>query len=310
MQVSVLIATYKRINILSKTLNSFLELETNAIDWEILIADNADDLKTKNLVESFSLSLPIKYFVEKRRGKNFALNTLLPHAKGQLFVFTDDDIIASPNWLETICEASKKWNSISVFGGKILPDWPEKVDLSMFFEINERLKNCIFCIINHNCEEGVCPIDEIWGPNFVVRRAIFDNGWTFNTNIGPSSGKNYIMGSESEFLIRLGEAGYHAVFLPKSVVHHQIRKEQLTKKWLYSRAFRMGKTSMYNDIMQCVEIFGVPRHLFRQFLSLLLKRVVTFFSFNQSKSLEYALLFWQTFGKIQQSYLNNKTSTK
>ena len=99
MDISVILATYKRSEILAKTLQSFCSLETDGLEWEVLVVDNAGDLDTRKTVHRYQQHLPLKYLVEITAGKNNALNHAVKKARGSLFVFTDDDVIAAPSWL-------------------------------------------------------------------------------------------------------------------------------------------------------------------------------------------------------------------
>ena len=74
MDISVIFATCNRNDILAKTLRSFCGISSEGLQWETVVVDNAGSDETRELVESFSESLPVRYLVEKRRGKNRALN--------------------------------------------------------------------------------------------------------------------------------------------------------------------------------------------------------------------------------------------
>ena len=113
MDISVILATYKRPEILSKTLQSFCALETEGLEWEVLVVDNAGDLDTRTTVYRYQHHLPLKYFIELAPGKNNALNHAVKKARGDLFVFTDDDIIADPRWLMEVWEGSKQQSEAS-----------------------------------------------------------------------------------------------------------------------------------------------------------------------------------------------------
>ena len=71
-------------------------MDTTGLDWEVVLVDNAGNDETASIARTFFSSLPVKLLVEKTPGKNNALNTALDHASGELFIFTDDDIIPDP----------------------------------------------------------------------------------------------------------------------------------------------------------------------------------------------------------------------
>ena len=102
MDISVIIATYKRAGLLKQTLESFVSLNTRDMIWQLIIADNAGDIETERVIRSYENRLPLQFLKSSKRGKNAALNGALSKAEGELFVFTDDDIIADPEWLKQL----------------------------------------------------------------------------------------------------------------------------------------------------------------------------------------------------------------
>ena len=92
MNISVLISTYKRHDILKKNLSSFQNLNTANLSWQLLVAGTPNDPETQNVLKSFQDKLPLHFIVVTRPGKNAALNRLVKLVQGQLIVFTDDDV--------------------------------------------------------------------------------------------------------------------------------------------------------------------------------------------------------------------------
>ena len=307
MDVSVILATYRRSDILSKTLKSLCGLNTDNLNWELIIIDNADDSNTQQLINQYFDQLPIKLIIETTPGKNNALNRALPLAKGKLFVFTDDDIIADSNWLIEIWEGSQRWKNCDMFGGRILPFWPE--GFYPYPAGNPYLIGA-YCIADWQLSESIYPADKIFGPNMAVRRSVFEKGWRFNTKIGPSQKKNYIMGSETEFVMRMEREGFKSVYLPNALVYHQIRPEQMKFSWLKKRAFRAGLGQANSDKTILSEtILGVPRYIFRWIL-------VTFFEYtiatirHHDDRYRLAMKLWLLFGKTVQYHKNNRSVSK
>ncbi len=119
MDISIILATYKRPNILQRTLESFSKLECDVMQWELWVVDNAGDPPTEVVVKYWADKLPINYLVEPEPGKNHALNRALPEVCGQLIVLTDDDIIAMPDWLVQLWQGAQRWPDHMAFGGRI-----------------------------------------------------------------------------------------------------------------------------------------------------------------------------------------------
>lgn len=298
MNISILIPTYKRVQLLAETLESLSLLDTQGLTWEILLIDNAGDEDTKALVEKFSKRLPISYVVEKKQGKNNALNFALPFAQGELLVFTDDDIIADRDWLKELWDGSRRWPDYDIFGGRVLPKWP--LGNYPFPDIDKNILVGTYAIADWNLAESPYNAEKIYGPNMVVRKRVFQNKWKFNTEIGPR-GKNYIMGSETELLSRLEKAGFKSVYLPKAVVYHQIREEQLGAKWLCQRAFKRGCGRVYHEnYPEVAMLFNIPRYLIKRIAKLFIKKAFSIFTFDKSKRLNVALKYWFIKGMIHQ----------
>ena len=283
LDVSIIFATFKRGDILSKTLESFLSLQTHEISYEIIVVDNASEKEARDLVESYCDKLPIRYLQESKPGKNSALITGLSASRADLLIFTDDDIVAQPDWLAQMVAGVSRHPEACLFGGKILPDYPKDYErYTKNLDLDHWFIPSAYVIADWGQEEGAIPAGRIWGPNMAVRKSVFESRISFNPNIGPN-GKNYVMGSETEFLQRASAAGFKSVYLPKAVVFHQIRREQLSMHWLLGRAYRAGRGQAATKTDKTsVRLFGIPRFLFKKYLQLAIKSF--FFRFANTKA--------------------------
>jgi glycosyltransferase involved in cell wall biosynthesis len=240
LDVSVLIATYNRAEILRQTLESMTHLDRDELLVEFVVVDNNSSDNTKEVIESFAGKLPIRYLFEPRPGKNCALNKALNEVPlGQLVVFTDDDVKPREDWLKAIITITNRWPGYNVFGGKIflilpynpVPKWvgDPSIPHSGLAAHDYADTECVYARTRYPN-----------GPNFWVRREVFTGGRTFNETVGPRP-RNYIMGSESFFLVQLEADGFRIVYSPQAVVGHRIRPEQLTLSHIRKRAFRSGR---------------------------------------------------------------------
>lgn len=295
MDISVIFSTFKRPKLLEETLNSFLSLQMKNLSWEIILVDNAGDRETEIVANKFTEILPLRFITVTKRGKNNALNRAIQEAQGKLFVFTDDDVIFDPNWLTEIWEGANRWPGNNVFGGKILPKFPE----GQVPPFDHPFLSGALAIADYDIPEGIYPAHRVWGPNMAVRGFLFKEGWKFNTAIGPDGSSTYVPGSEVEFTNRLEKAGNPAVYLPKSSVKHQIRSEQLDIKWLYGRAFRFGLEFSHEEEKSNLSmLFGVPRYLMRRIVKAYILVTLSFFIKDKKKRFDRGLLLRETRGRI------------
>jgi glycosyltransferase involved in cell wall biosynthesis len=307
MEVAVLLATCRRDGTLRSCLESLLRVEGSGFKWEALVVDNAGQQSTRELVESYRGQLNVRYLLEATPGKNNALNRALEEARGELLVFTDDDIVADPRWLHEMWRGAARWPEHAVFAGRILPKWPGAMGPP--FGINDPHIRAAFCIADWDLEEGPIASARVWGPNMAVRAGVFRSGIRFNAAVGPR-GSNYVMGSETELTCRLESQGMGAIYLPRSVVWHQIRSEQLTIKWLHGRAYRAGRGEAFSErgVSSVPQVLGVPRFLLRQLAEVGIARILARFRSDREEMLKLGMTYWRLRGILYQRIQERRNS--
>jgi len=265
LNISVILATCRRPSLLRQTLESLARTSYPKSDFEVLVCDNAGDEETRLVCRNFVERLPIRYLVETLPGKNAALNHALDHASGELLLFTDDDIVAEEDWLEEMWEGARRWPGHSVFGGRVLPLW---AGVPPSFVMASAHQGLLFAKLDPDIPEGLDEQFIPFGPNLAIRRSIFIEGHSYDPEIGPS-GRSYIMGSETDMLKRLRNSGYPPVYLPRSCVHHQIRPEQYSVRWLLRRCMNYGR--MRERLGEKELLSGQRKSLSRLGLNLLMR---------------------------------------
>jgi glycosyltransferase involved in cell wall biosynthesis len=261
--LSVLMATYNRATKLAVVLDAYLRLDPPPGGWHLFIVDNGSTDETKQVVASFRERLPLTYLFEPRRGKNMALNSTLPKVQGDLIVFTDDDAPPKLDWLTQLRSSADAHPEFSIFGGVTLPEWeapPEDWILSWAPLIPA------YAITSPDLKEGPTTYHNVYGLNMAIRRDVFNAGYRFDETIGPR-GKDYPMGSETEILQRLTQAGHQAWHCENAIVRHMIDKSQMSEKWVMRRAGRFGRGQFRLEGKLPAEPFriwfGIPRYLVR-----------------------------------------------
>jgi glycosyltransferase involved in cell wall biosynthesis len=255
--LTVFLATRNRADLLRNALNSFCNLQVPlARWWKVVVIDNCSTDNTEHVVRSFMTRLPVVYIFCEARGKNFALNAGLKQGDGDLYVFTDDDVIAHPKWLLELRKAADEHDDYMMFGGKVIPHWEsEPPEWMRYADMGPTFT------LTGDCPEGEINPRLVFGPNMAVRARAFAE-LTFDTTIGPS-GTSYAMGSETDLLIRLANKGYKAYHTPGAIVEHFIRKEQMDRKWIMRRAVRYGRGQYRMNPRPKLWWDWFPRHLIR-----------------------------------------------
>lgn len=279
--ISILFATYNGADTLPTMLEAFCHLNIPKLGWKIIAVDNASTDNTAEILKSFQKQLPITYLYEEKKGKNNALNLGLNELEGSLVVLTDDDIIPEKNWLIELDSCAKSQPGFEIFAGATKPHWPTNllpehlqfIPLSVAYGVTGGV----------NWQSGEIQPGEVFGANMMVRKDLFDKGAKFNTSVGPK-GLNYAMGSETEFTQRLASI-YKAkcFFCPTALVEHIIHPEQLSKKWIKSRAFKSGRGSSMKEYHKKINeknIFNIPFWLFLLYAK---KQILSWLSFFSSQ---------------------------
>lgn len=135
--ISVIIPTYKRNELLEKTLQSIVD--NNFKQVEVIIINDCLENDLSQIVKKFYNKLNIKWFFNKEHsGPASARNFGVKYAQGNLIAFIDDDIVVSKNWLSNGRQIfAKNQDIVGVVGKTILP----QNDFSHFFKhfmINEK----------------------------------------------------------------------------------------------------------------------------------------------------------------------------
>jgi glycosyltransferase involved in cell wall biosynthesis len=296
MKLTVLFATHNGSYTLPLMMDSFLKLkiiETFSLDI-VAVCNNCND-DSERILESYCEKLNIKVVQENRPGKNIALNTGIKYVQGDAVIIVDDDIIVDENWLIKYAVLFETQKDISIFGGTIAPFWVSPASEGLIESIPVEMA---YALTSNEYQTGEIDATRLFGPNMAVRKDIFDAGFSFSEDIGPASdNKNYVTGSETEFLKRCQKAGYRAYFDSNCIVHHIIRPWQMTQSWLNNRAFKGGKSVIEMQIgsgnipAYVYTVFGYPRWCIIKVFKLRIKALLkTFFGVKNAN--ELYKLYW------------------
>ena len=255
MDVSVILATRDRAELLEQTLHHLARQELGAIRWQVIVADNGSTDRTPEVLRAAAATLPLETVTEPVPGKNRALNRALPLARGRLLVFTDDDVVPEPSWIAELGAAAERWPDDAVFGGRILPIFPPGTPVWLQ---RHWFVGAAYAKYDLPQEEG--PTKPLpFGPNFMVRASAM-SGVQYEEEIGPR-GADYVSGSETELLLRLIRPGRRVIYVPRATVGHVVRPTQTEVDWLFGRSYRLGRCLVELGMVQqkpALRVAGVP----------------------------------------------------
>ena len=261
MDLSIAICTWNRADFLAQTLERLTLLHLPpGLRWEILVVNNRCTDHTDQVIEAFADRLPVRRLYEGRQGQSMARNLVLREFRGEKLVFTDDDVLASPNWVESLLEAFDQFGADVVFG-RSLPVWLGGRPSWYFPQFGG-----VFALLDYGPEPFVVTTDqhEFFGLNLAfTRRATVDLGH-YREDIGlvgPGGGG----GEDTEMFDRCRTKGLKVVYQPGAVVEHMIPADRSTKSRQRKQAWRGGRANYRLMISKSrgPELLGLPRFLYR-----------------------------------------------
>ncbi len=235
--LTVLFASHNGEAVLPRTLASLAAAAPPQGGWRLLAVNNASTDGTEAVLRSFSDRLPLTLLRENRPGKNNALNRALDQARGDLYIFCDDDVVVGRNWLVEWRRVADDHCRFDMFGGRTEPLWPYDPPQWVLDEVDPGI---VFATNGH-MREGPCEAVALFGTNMAVRASALSAGIRFNGQIGPNNSGAYPMGSETELTLRLEERGHRSWFSGAPIVKHIIRPHQMQRQSIAMRGYRWGR---------------------------------------------------------------------
>jgi glucosyl-dolichyl phosphate glucuronosyltransferase len=273
MDVTVAICTWNRAGLLNKTLEHMKGLEIpTGIAWEVLVVNNNSTDDTDSVIARHQESLPLRRLFESKQGHCNARNTAVAGARGELVLWTDDDVLVDKRWLAALVEAAVRYPRAQGFGGPIEPWFPVPPDpeyLAAFPALRVG-----FCGLDHSLPEGIIETQQIFGANMAFRRRVHVNH-KFDPAIGMrpkkiGSRRNRTDlavggGDEVELVQKLRAAGAQIVWIPTMRVKHYVDPRRMTFDYLRFHTVDLAQQSVrWQGIPPGKQFLGVPRWLLRE----------------------------------------------
>jgi len=269
MRVTVAICTYNRAALLDRTLQAFAQLRIpSGVDWEILVVNNNSSDRTDDVVAAHARHLPVRGLFEPKPGKSNAANLAVREARGELVLWTDDDVIVDREWLAEYVAAASQWPTAGYFGGTVDP-WFETQPPEWIAK-NVHVLGEPYALAQHSDQTFALKDEAVVGANMATRTAVLRQ-FPFNPALGPTGGRA-MRGEDTELLARFRAAGLVGVWVGSAKVRHWISNERLRVKYLWYFYSGLGNYVAHRDSSSNVpRLFGAPRWALKKYAALLAK---------------------------------------
>lgn len=314
--LSVGISTYNRNEDLARCLESLSK--QSCPDFDIIIANGGDYNGVKAVAESFK-NLRIKIFTQERKGIVEARNMGWRKSDADIVCLIDDDLVVSPQWMETIRDTFLSDEKIGgVSGPTLIPEERMKNrDLVLFLDKFQNSRNIFlklagkayFNIVLENkvyevgrildsgfftpgsnyptCLKLPAPVevDYLEACHMCFRRSLFEkiNGFDYSyTGTGEWN--------EPDFAFKVRKLGYKLIFNPKAVTWHYISQAGVFKARTY--AYERSRNFIY-FYLKNIRVNSLNR-FFRFGANLFFINVYWIYKFFQSKNKDWLCGIWGT----------------
>lgn len=235
--VSIIICTRDHAQSLRRTLAAMcsVRLPTD-LDVELLVIDNApsDDAVRDEVAAAQIHGVAVRYVCEPTPGQCHARNTGIRASTGRVILFTDDDVVPPPDWIEGMCRPILDGRADAVAGGVAIP--PHLQRPWMTGEQRAWLAST----------DGLAhePNWRMVGANMAFSRDVLAKVPLFDCELGPGA---LGFGDETLLSHQIVEAGFKVAKALDVQVEHHFEPSRLCRAAFLSIAARMGRSSAYID---------------------------------------------------------------
>jgi len=194
-KLSIIVPCFCRADLTQVCIDSIIRYTDN---FELILVQEGEDEKLKELMQEFVTSLKVKYIQNKTpKGYSGALNTGLEQATGEYICFINNDVVAVPGWMDKMLKCFDKKENVGLVaptfwgsGAKQSIDWGTEPEFDYV--------DNIFSII------GVC---------FIIPRKVLDKIGNWDESYGHG-------GEDFDICQRVQDAGYDIYVARESFIYH------------------------------------------------------------------------------------------
>jgi len=239
--ISIVASAYtgQRLVYLKRLLQSISKQKQDNIE-SIVVVDGSEQVlqeitNTLSIIESNRHQI---LYLCGKSGASAARNAGARIARGRYVAFLDDDVVLCDDWALNVLKSFSEIPESSALTGSAEPLWEDLRD--------SWLPTSLYWVISCTGYFGnVIKITKnLWAANMVIKKDVFFFVGGFDETLGPHKGRAYgyhSIAEDLEFTIRLNKKGFLAYFVPSVKCYHHVQHEQVTLRYIFERAFWIGR---------------------------------------------------------------------
>lgn len=270
MLITVAICTWNRSAALDRALASMRALRLPAgARWELIVVNNNCTDDTDAVLARYRRTLPLVRLFESAPGQSACRNTAVRASRGDLIVWTDDDVIVSPDWLAEYARGAAAFPEADFFGGPIQPLFEQAPPES----VRSLLKSFGFLWASLDLgphARRLLPGEYVYGANMAFRAAAA-TGVKFDLDRCHVNGQ-LGGGDDTDIIDRFRSRGHIGMWLPTAALQHVIPPDRMAPEYVTRRMYQSARTNPSPVPLGARTWCGVPRYIWRLYLINVIKR--------------------------------------
>lgn len=169
------------------------------------------------------------------RGASGARNTGVMASRGEIAVFLDDDAVATPDWLRSLCRHFDDGDVVGV-GGGLTPAWPD--------ERPRWFPREFYWVVGASytgMPEHAAPMRNVWTGNMAIRRTVFDAVDGFRPGFGKTGRVSRPEDTDLCLRVQRVMPSGHWMYEPAALVAHKVPAERSTPSFFLKRCWNEGR---------------------------------------------------------------------
>lgn len=231
MNLSVVIPTYNRPELLRRVLEALCRQTLPRDRFEVLVVDDGSPQPLDDLAAGFSPRLPVRFLRKPNSGLASTRNFGAAQARGDVLLFLDDDIVACPEFLAEHLRVHEAEDRVVALGALPHPD-----DLAVtpfLYYLNRIVHYDLF--LRFGSADRI-PLPPLNG-NSSIRRCHFEAAGGYSLTFSSYGGE------DTELGYRLLKSGLRFVYAERARGYHY-----------HSKGFEAYKRDMYSSGVTMVDI--------------------------------------------------------